>query len=530
MKDSLSRRSFLAGGAGALAIGALGMMGCSSGNAGSSSGTKWDEETDVVVMGFGGAGASAAIGASEAGASVIVLEKAPEGQEGGNTSASGGGAYTFYAAMPEFIRDQFPDTITNEEIDAYLKDLGELDAWFEAHGEKNGETVAYPATNGYGLFKWLKDLAINSPGVQVRYSTPMKGLVFDPATKEIQGVVIEEDGELKNIKAKRGVVMACGGFENNHDMLTAYYPPNVPIYPCGTPYNTGDGIPIVAAVGAKMRGFGSVEWGCHCCKAGSEEVGTALAFSFLNTSSYANAVIVNSAGKRFVNETSGGDRYDDAAIVRPLHAKEQLPELKTYCDPVLDAEGKQVNVTFRYENLPMYLIFGEQRMTNGEPLFESAGKKAGHCWASLRGLYSWSDDNQAEVDKGWIIKADTLEELAQKAGIDPAGLVATVSAYDKACADGSDPEFGRTHDLTPVGSGPYYACELGMSLINTQGGPARDGSWRVVDNDNNVIPRLYAGGEFGSIFVYNYPGGLNVAEALCTHVAGENAASLEPWC
>lgn len=536
MEENISRRSFIAGGAGAMVLGAMGgMLGCSQGgNLASTGGSdiNWDDETDVVVMGFGGAGAAAAIGASDAGASVIVFEKAPEGQEGGNTSVSGGGSWhEKFIKYPDFLKEQFPaNTIPDEEFQGYLEEMGRLDAWAEAHGEKLGETIGSPVTNGYALFSWLKETAINSPGVAVEYATPVKRLVFDPETKEVYGVVVERDGADVNIKAKRGVVMACGGFENNQYMLTSYYPPDVPIYACGTPYNTGDGIPMVAELGAKMRGFSSVEWGCHCCKAGSEEIGVALAFSFQNPDSYQNAIVVNSAGKRFVNESSGGRYGQGGAILRPLHAKEQLPELAMSWRPFLDDEGNVLNQTCKYDNLPMYLIFGETRMNNGEALFTCASKKAGNCWSSLRGLYTWSDDNQTELDKGWIIKADTLEELAEKMGIDPAGLVETVANYDQDCSNGVDTEFGRSYDLTPVGDGPYYACELGMSLINTQGGPARDSKHHVLTYDDQPIKRLYSGGEFGSIFIFNYPGALNVPEALGTHEAGANAATEEPWC
>lgn len=536
MEKTISRRSFVTGGAGALALGAVGgMLGCSQGNA-NLAGTgglnvEWDDETDVVVMGFGGAGASAAIGASDAGASVIVFEKAPEGQEGGNTSVSGGNAFhARYLDYPDFMKEQVPDTIPDEELSGWMDEMSRLDDWLETHGAKLGETVGNSATNGYGLFEWLKSEAINSPGVIVEYETPVKRLVFDPETKEVYGVVVERDGVDVNVKAKRGVVMACGGFENNHYMLTSYYPPDVPIFPCGTPYNTGDGIPMVAELGAKMRGFSSIEWGCHCCKTGSEEVGVALAFSFVNPDSYQNAIVVNAAGKRFVNESSGGRYGQGGSILRPLHAKEQLPELACSFKPFLDKDGNKLQLTCKYDNLPMYLIFGETRMNKGEAIFTSAGKKAGNCWANLHGLYSWSDDNQAELDKGWIVKADTLEELAEKMGIDPDGLIETVARYDQGCADGVDSEFGRSYDLTPVGDGPYYACELAMSIINTQGGPARDAEHHVLNYDDQTIKRLYSGGEFGSIFVYNYPGALNVSEALGTHEAGSNAANEEPWC
>jgi hypothetical protein len=531
-KELFSRRSFIAGGAG-IVLGALALSGCTGGTAsgGNNGGSvEWDEETDVVVVGFGGAGSSAAIGASDAGANVIVLEKAPEGQEGGNTSVSGGGSNAGFYEFPGYIYAQFPpNTISDDEAEATIEALRTLPEWGAAHGANNtaeaGSNLSFSLGNGYSLFQWLKGVAEGSAGVTIKYSAPAKRLIFDPETKEVFGVVAEQDGQEINIKAKRGVVMACGGFENNKYMLTAYYPPAVPIYACGTPYNTGDGIPMVAALGAKMRGFGSVEWGCHCCKAGSEEIGVALAFNFLDADAWSDAIMVNAKGKRFVNETAG-IRYPSDFVQRPLHSKEQIPELALSPHPFSD---ELPALTYEYDNLPMYLICGETKISTGGALFSAAAKDAGNHWASLRGLYTWSDDNQAEIEKGWVIKADTLEELAEKMGIDPDGLVATVKTYDANCVSGADTEFGREHLLNPIGEGPYYACELAMSLINTQGGPAKDGIHRVLAYDDQPIPRLYAGGEFGSIYVFNYPGALNVPESMAARYAGEHAAGEEPW-
>lgn len=520
-----------------MAMGALGMLGCSSdGNGGANIGSvEWDAETDVVVVGFGGAGASAAIGASDAGASVIVLEKAPEGQEGGNTSVSGGASNVGLAQDEAYFRAQFPDVIADGEILGAMDELKTLKEWMVGHGAQladtgRGDSLLSVGGNGYSLFAWLKDVAVNSPGVEIKYGTAATKLIFDPETKEVFGVVAGQDGNTVNIKAKRGVVMACGGFEADHFKMTSYYPPSVPIFPCGTPYNTGDGIDMVAEIDAKLRGFGSIEWGCHCCKAGSEEIGVALAHSFQNPKSYTNAIIVNKKGKRFVNETLGG-RYAEGAIQRPLHAKEQLPELALGFSPFQQEDSPAAKAglgLYEYANLPMYMICGESRISNGEALFRAAGEGSGNHWASLRGLYTWSSDNQTEIDKGWVIKADTLEELAEKTGIDLA-LVDTVKKYDAGVAAGVDSEFGRSYDLTAIGDGPYYACELGMSIINTQGGPERDAQHRVIDNDDQVIPRLYSGGEFGSIYVFNYPGALNVPEAMGNRVAGTNAAAETPW-
>ena len=108
-----------------------------------------------------------------------------------------------------------------------------------------------------------------------------------------------------NIKAKRGVILTCGGFENNKAMLNAFYPPHVPIYPCGTPYNTGDGVRMVTEIGAQLRGFGSVEWGCHCCKPAADEVGVSCGFTWTDMECWSNAIMVNAQGERFVNESAG---------------------------------------------------------------------------------------------------------------------------------------------------------------------------------------------------------------------------------
>lgn len=535
MKQGMSRRSFV--GVSALSLGALALAGCSGNGGADASAVEWADEADVVVVGFGGAGAAAAINASDEGASVIILEKAPEEDCGGNTSVCGG---TACVADPDqldtafdFIRYQMPSTTADEEIEGYLEESSTLKQWLEDHGadvtvgETRGsmygaleEAGSFPMTlkvggNGYGLFTFLKEVTESSPGVQVRYETPARKLIFDPETEEVKGVVaVDAEGNQLNVKAKRGVVLACGGFENNKQMLNAFYPPNVPIYPCGTPYNTGDGVRMVTEIGAQLRGFGSVEWGCHCCKPAADEVGVSCGFTWTDMECWSNAIMVNRQGRRFVNESAG--TVANRSILRPLHDKSQLPELAFSMD------------TIGYVNLPMFLVCDDTKVQAG-PVFNNCTRTAGNHWANIHEWYTWSDDNQAEIEKGWLVKADTLEELAEKLGIDPAGLVETVETYNGDCAAGVDSAYGRVNGFTPVSTPPFYGCELGLGLINTQGGPVRDAAHRVLDNDNNPIPRLYAGGEFGSIYSWLYQGAGNVPEALGARVAGANAAREDPW-
>jgi succinate dehydrogenase/fumarate reductase flavoprotein subunit len=544
----ISRRRFLTGGVAVVGAASLGMLaGCSSQDGGSAPGGSqsaaditWDAETDVVVVGFGGAGASAAIGASDAGASVILLEKAPEKDAGGNTSVSGGGGlYPTEDKVQEafeFLRFQMPKSIIDdEEIHGFVDELVSEVQWLEDHGATvdvidgtpGGAMYAHHPLasglnkqlrvggNGAGLFKFLKGATEGSAGVEIRYETPATRLLFNAETKEVFGVVAQGPGGEVNIKAKKGVVLACGGFENDPFMRNTFYAPEVPIYPCGTPYNTGDGLRMVEPLGVKLRGFSSIEWGCHCCKPASEEVGVHVGFTFLGLEPWANAIMTNDQGKRFVNETQPVVG-SFPIILRPLHEKSQIPELAFDMD------------TLRYTNLPMYMVFGETRINAG-PLFNGASKNAGNHWTHIHDWYTWSDDNQVEITKGWITKADSLEELATKLNIDPAGLKATVEAYDAACASGSDAEFGRTEILSPIGNGPFYGCEMGLGIINTQGGPARDAAHHVLDWDNKPIPRLYSAGEFGSIYVFLYQGAGNVSEIFGGRVAGANAAAEQSW-
>lgn len=523
-----------------MALGALALAGCqaSNGNGGAEKDTlTWDEEADVVVMGYGYAGESAAIAASEAGSTVIVLEKAPEKDCGGNSSCCGGGCQAADPEHPEeakaFLDFQLPDTIDEDERLGFLEELYTTGEWLEAHGatlnrkDKPGGMYNtspyaigfgwkyYPEGNGYRLYTFLRDIVETDPNITVEFETAGVKLIFDPETKEVFGVVaMTSDGTTKNIKAKKGVVMACGGFEGNHYMKTAYMPPNVSIYGCGTPYNTGDGFPMVEEVNAQLRGFSSVEWGCHACKPASEEMGVFIGNNWTDAEVDRNAIFVNYKGKRFVDET--GQMSTSQTTLRPIHVKDQIPELAFDTDAGM------------YRNLPMYLICGQTRFNDG-PLFSSCTEDATTCFAKVHDWHTWSNDNEDEVSRGWITKADTLEELAEKLGIDAQNLVETVANYDAYCADGIDPEFGRTRALSPVGDGPYYGCELGMGLINTQGGPRRDGAHHVINNDGEIVPRLYSAGEFGSIYVFLYQGAGNVPEALGGRVAGENAAAETPW-
>jgi len=144
--------------------------------------------------------------------------------------------------------------------------------------------------------------------------------------------------------------------------------------------------------------------------------------------------------------------------------------------------------------------------------------------------YIWSLDNQAEIKKGWITKAKSIPELAKKLSLDEATLVNTIEKYNESCKAGNDTEFGRPKELLQAIEGPpYYAMPLWPILFNTQGGPRRDKEARVLDPYGKPIPRLYAAGEFGSIWGFLYQTSTNFSETIIFgRIAGKNAASAAP--
>jgi uncharacterized protein with FMN-binding domain len=132
-----------------------------------------------------------------------------------------------------------------------------------------------------------------------------------------------------------------------------------------------------------------------------------------------------------------------------------------------------------------------------------------------------------EINKGWIVQADSIRELAAKINIDPAALEAEVNKYNGYCRNGLDPEFNvNPRVLKALETGPYYAFPIKATLINTQGGPKRNTDCEVLDVWGNPIPHLYSAGELGSFYPDIYQGAGNLSECLFTgREAGANAAA-----
>jgi hypothetical protein len=224
--------------------------------------------------------------------------------------------------------------------------------------------------------------------------------------------------------------------------------------------------------------------------------------------------------------------------MQALHYSKQLPggmiavgpDAQRFTDEKYKTRHGKVPVNGRWLPLsvpcPMFMIVDHALFSSG-PLYDM---HPSHGWTQIIERYPWSNDNSAELAKGWIKTAASLATLAKIVGLDPVRLEGSVARWNRACDAGTDREFGRTLMLSPIGDGPYYAIELSPSMLNTQGGPRRNEWGQIVRPDGTPIPRLYSAGELGSIYSYLYQGTGNIGECLAFgRISGRNAANAAPW-
>lgn len=488
-----------------------------------------DYETDVLIVGFGAAGANAAIAAHDAGARVLIIEKM--GYAGGNSGVCAGAmlvpenlqeAIEYYRALSfgdvdeEMIR-AFAEAMVG--IPSLLTGLGaeftvqrREPAYFPALYKDRIQRIHFNPT-GAGGFRFLQN-AVQARKIKVLMDTAAKGLVQNPQTREVLGLKAERKGSPITLLARRGIILACGGYEYNREMLANFNLPGATeyVFPWGTPGNTGDGIHLSSQAGAALWHMASVEWGAFCARVPSKNFGTAVGTGLGWARPEGSFVFVNRYGKRFMREDT-----------RLLHRKSPLEVL------FFDHERAE------YRNLPAYMVFDEAYRRNGP--IASTLKHFQELWGGpvgyplIHNVHDWSGDNRAEIEKGWVLQADTLPELGGKIGIDASTFEEMIRNFNQGCLEGQDAQFGRIgKSLAPLEMPPYYAVELGLTLVNTQGGPKHNKNCQVLDSSDKAIPRLYAAGELGSFFGFLYQGGNNYPEAWAFgQIAGRNAAAERPW-
>jgi len=473
-------------------------------------------KTDVVVVGYGSAGAAAAITAHDNGAKVIILEKMPVG--GGNSRLS--------AAM--LIRTTGPEAIKHVEalcfgktsrgvIEAYVEGCTGLKGWIK---ELGGETVIYQnpvvtyPTSGFPcwpnfpgwehtellrvgggrpdelpampLWKVLTD-NVEQRGIQVMPSTPARDLVMNQKG-EVIGVVADGEGGEISIQTKKAVILTCGGFEYNEKMKETFLP-LTPIYAIGNPGNTGDGIVMAQKVGAALWHMNAFH-GWFVFKPPEHKAAFTIRFH------RPGFIYVDKDGRRFASET-GSEIHEVSKMMMSF-----MPHRPNY------------------PHLPAYAIFSDTTRRKG-PL---SGIVSG------ANDYKWSLDNSKEVAKGWITMGNTIGELARRISVNEENLKKTVARYNEHCKMWKDAEFGRSKEtLEPIEGAPVYAVEIWPGVGTTSGGPRRDQEARVVNSQGKPIPRLYAAGGVSSMWGFLTLSGGGLTDAMVFgRIAGLNAAREEP--
>ena len=514
---------------------------------------KFDESFDVIVIGFGLAGGIAALNAAQTGAKTLLLEKSTV--PGGLSICSYGAVRSAHDPEQAFNYLQTtnggrtPDDVVRVlangmcELEAYVRELAEINgARVITSVQENEERAkagdpyrrqicgnyplpgtdtfyhtsvvdvpgfdareAYPwangAPNGPKLFKVVHDNVI-AAGVTVRFGSGAQRLIADPATREVLGVTVEQDGQPRRLQAKRGVVITTGGFEGNADMK-AQFLETYPVFNAAARHNTGDGIRMAQDLGAALWHM----WHVHGAY-GYRHTDPAYPYGirvkrfpdwFPGDEDKVNLkmawILLDKGGNRFMSEYQP---YTQDTCVRPLG----------YFDPVTQQAPRN----------PAYLIcddIGRQMYPLGKATSNDEGLR-----------YDWSNDNLKEVDNGILKRADTLDELAKQLGLDRDAVKVSVARWNALCAAGRDTDFSRpAGSMMPIVKPPFIGAPVWAVISNTQGGPVHDEQSRILDVHGQAIPRLYSAGECGSAFGHLYLSGGNIAECMVTgRIAGRGAA------
>ena len=477
---------------------------------------KWNVTADIIVVGTGLSGLVSAIEANDAGAKVLIIEKAPKEFEGGNSRISGNlwlcnnnleKSFAYYKAMDQgHTEDKVIKWVAAETMktNAYLTKFGVRPLRFTARafapehptlpGADSIEMYADNGTIGQAVM-WSKiRKAVEDRKIKVMYETPARELLQAPS-REVIGVVAEHGGKKINIKAAKAVVLACGGFEFNEEMNKQMIPGKQLFK--GTVYNTGDGLKMAQYAGAQM-------WHNHVFLGQYDTIETrGMKYPAVLRPKGDNYLWLNRKAVRFMDEK------------RPARHGFGHREYAIWFD----------GLTGEFTNLPCYAIYGAE---SGNKKMTYEGKV--HAWGHYAD-YKWSEDNSAEVEKGWLYRDNTIEGLAKKLGLDPVKAKASIDAYNKMCANGADPDFGRAaKTLKPVVTPPFTAALLWPGSYNTFGGPKKNTNAQALDPFGKPIPRLYVVGELGSYYGFMYNGGGNLAECLFGGwTAGPHAAKLKKW-
>ena len=438
---------------------------------------------DVVVVGAGLAGATAALTAAQAGCTVALLEKCDA--PGGSSVLSGGGMLLAGTPLqeregvaddPEQLREEIiavgrgrndPDL-----VDAYITHQAEAARWLEGCGVawtlssvKHDEPPRLHATPRGHLVPFLLDaLRTLAPDALLTGSAARR--LHTDSTGRVVGVEVERAGSVHTVAARRGVVLTSGGFTRDPELMETFAPSWVGAVPMSGAGNTGDGLRMAWALGAGLRDMAWVSASFGASKAHypdtSPHPDDRPRLLYPNMS---GAIVVNREGRRFVDESWNYKRISEVCRDQP------------------DGVG--------------IMVFDQKIMDR------SVEYPAPRNWRS-------------GLDDGTVRAADTVAALASLLDIAPGVLTATVDAYNTCVADGRDPAFGRPlAGAEPLDESPYYAFPCGNGLTTTYCGLRVDARMRVLTVFGEPIEGLHAAGEVvGGFHGAGYLSGTALGKAL----------------
>ena len=451
--------------------------------------TESSKDVDVVVVGGGGAGFAAAVTAKENGADVVLLEKMP--QVGGNTLISGGE----YAAPEndlqkeegiEDSKEQFADDVKEAGGDPELIDVLADHATEDAYWLRDDIGVEWLDSlmffGGHSVKRSLIPAAHSGNELIKNYLKKCEELGIEVITEADVKEILTEDNKITGVRAEtadgeltvnaKSVVLATGGFGSN-DEMTYENDHEVDEYVKSTnsPGATGDGIVMAEALGADTVDMDQIQLYPVC----DPETGRLLYVG--DTRLVGGALLVNKEGKRFVEEL--GTRREISMAIK--------------------AQTDHVG----------YLLWDEKSN-------EVTGTMASN-----------PEEAEEQFEKGNLVKADTIEELAEHFDLDKDQLLETVKTFNENSKKEEDPEFNLRMLGWTIEEGPYYMLKAAPAVHHTMGGLKINTDAQVIDKDGNPIEGLYAAGEVtGGIHGSNRLGSAAIADiTVYGRIAGENAAN-----
>jgi succinate dehydrogenase/fumarate reductase flavoprotein subunit len=561
---------------------------------------EFDHTVDVLVVGSGGGGMTAALAASASGFDTLVVEKSP--QFGGSTALSGGGIWVpgapsqrkeGYVSDPDdvfrYLKQITGGLVSDARLRQYvdaapemMEFLENLSPWFEfvwkpgyadyypelPGGSALGSTINVPAIDlrklgddeqhllhplalaPRGIWFAPKDLklfyqvrqnwrgkavllkliwrmfrarvfgdqmaaigqslaarmrlALKQQGVPLWLNSPMTELITD-ADGTVTGAVVEQNGRQRRIRARRGVILASGGFDHDMEWRRQHLPVLEKDWSFGNPAAMGDGIRAGEKVGGSTELLDEAWWFPAICWPDGR-----LQF-MLNERMMPSQFVVNGEGKRFINEAAPYMDFAHAMIDGQNSGVTHIP-----CWLITDIRS-----------FHRYVVAGHLPIPKVPFAPVPTGSKVPKAW----------------LESGVVKEANSFSELAAKIGVPPANLRATAERFNELARKGHDDDFNRgdsaydnyygdptlpNPNLYPLGKPPYYAFQIILGDLGTSGGLRTDEFARVLRDDDTVVQGLYAvGNASAAVMGRSYAGaGATIGPAMTFgYVAAKHIAS-----